>query len=430
MFGKSAARKRKSFGKPSNKLESLSGPSNPMKKTSSSEDAFDSIFGDTATDCDVDAPHNVSHSAPHAPLVPRASLTPAVPSTPSSTPSTHTSADTKPQLPRNAITPISRPPPPPASKKSKTISSFFASVQKPINIKKLPPKPPKPPSSTPTTTTPTPSTNNTTTKTQYYLGENGQNQVIDMHQSSYNPHPLTQLPSRLPSLVNLDFGQKGFNESIKCPICETLYQPTIKAEADNHKKICSSYTLGVPFHTPSKHREILKDLKSGISSTRTAPKNAYLGPSDHVLFRFPDLNSRLRSIKQIVDKEMGFAEESPPQNVAYYVAVSPLHGRAVGFVTAHPLDMAYRMIGYEGNSLLSRSKETKTVKIGVHQMWTHSTSRGLGICTALIDKARETMIYGHDVGKGEVAFSSPTGDGVALAGKYKEEGGQVYVYDC
>jgi hypothetical protein len=92
--------------------------------------------------------------------------------------------------------------------------------------------------------------------------------------------------------------------------------------------------------------------------------------------------------------------------------------------------MAYRMIGYEGNSLLSRSKETKTVKIGVHQMWTHSTSRGLGICTALIDKARETMIYGHDVGKGEVAFSSPTGDGVALAGKYKEEGGQVYVYDC
>ena len=63
-------------------------------------------------------------------------------------------------------------------------------------------------------------------------------------------------------------------------------------------------------------------------------------------------------------------------------------------------------------------------------MWVHSKSRGLGICTSLIDRARETTIYGEVVGRGEVAFSSPTGDGVKMANKYKKEGGEVYVYDC
>lgn len=154
----------------------------------------------------------------------------------------------------------------------------------------------------------------------------------------------------------------------------------------------------------------------------------YLGPSGHVIVAYSDLNARIRNVKDIVDKEMGFAEDEPPPNLRYFVAVNE-KGRGVGMVTAHRVDEAHRMIGYENGSLLIRDNKVEKVKLGIHQMWTHRRSRGLGVCTALIDKARETMVYGEEVGRGETAFSSPTGDGVKMARKYAR-GGNVMVYDC
>ena len=75
-----------------------------------------------------------------------------------------------------------------------------------------------------------------------------------------------------------------------------------------------------------------------------------------------------------------------------------------------------------------RSNDPLPCRLGVRQIWAHSSARGKGVATELLDRARVKAVYGVEVGRGEVAFSSPTEAGAALAKSWT--GGRPKVYDC
>lgn len=59
--------------------------------------------------------------------------------------------------------------------------------------------------------------------------------------------------------------------------------------------------------------------------------------------------------------------------------------------------------------------------LGIKIMWVHSSYRGRGIATKLIDFARENFQFGRWFSKNDVVFSQPTSMGKLFAHRYLEK---------
>ena len=194
---------------------------------------------------------------------------------------------------------------------------------------------------------------------------------------------------------------------------------------------------------------------------------------------------KVASVKQIVDKERGFVDdfgecdadaddcdddgggegdEAPDEATLAKklkgcgrTAFLYVNGdsRVVGLVVAERIERGYRIVTFEedeGNVAgddkgkgvgkgvvvggggkhklqlpLSRELTPRLARVGVHQVWVHASERRRGVASAIIDVVRAKLIFGTVVPVEEVAFSSPTGDGLTLGKRYVGEG--VLVYD-
>lgn len=56
--------------------------------------------------------------------------------------------------------------------------------------------------------------------------------------------------------------------------------------------------------------------------------------------------------------------------------------------------------------------------IGISKIWVHPAHRRAGVARRLTDCARRHTVYGLAVAPADMAFSSPTPEGVAFARKY------------
>ena len=69
----------------------------------------------------------------------------------------------------------------------------------------------------------------------------------------------------------------------------------------------------------------------------------------------------------------------------------------------------------------SSNDEEPKVSGGVRLVWVHWNYRRKGVATALLDALRRNLVYGYTIPKVEIAFSSPTTSGRALAARYLGE---------
>ncbi|GMH69115.1 hypothetical protein TrST_g2284 [Triparma strigata] len=339
-------------------INSVQNETEGKKKVTKSEKDFNDLFnagsnpGDTKDSNDVDS--DVKYTTTTSTTV---SL--------SSTTSSSTSI---------TATPTSYPP----SQKRKSITSFF----KPVSSNSTNRLIKKSCSTVPTSNEETKSTTNSKTISDKNNNNNNSN----------NNNNNTQ--------YYLDFGQSTFNQSLTCPICNTMYQPSIPSEVLSHQKTCSPYKLGVKFPNPKSSSPILS---------------------------FKTSNAKLDLVKKIVDSEMGFCDDEIPPHLTTYIYLNS-SSRCVGYLTVHPLSSCYSLLSSPSpSSPLLRSSSPLPSRIGVRQIWVHSKSRSKGVATKLLDQMCKSIVFGCEIKREEVAFSSPTGDGARLAKKWQKN---VRVYDC
>ena len=248
---------------------------------------------------------------------------------------------------------------------------------------------------------------NTGLKKQKFQNSNSQKSI----QKNKVPSSKTA-PSNKKQQLYLDFGQKSFGKRTLCPLCNMLYVNGVDEDEKQHNKICEDYKNGVAYPRWKNERHI-HDHANGEKVIEVRSTD----PSRHLKL--------VRHLKTIIDQEMSFTPPSRPPNLTYYLYIS-CKKKVVGFLSAHPLLKAFPLT----NDSSMRSTISQNVAMGVYQVWTHASSRRTGVAKRLLDAAREKIIYGMMVTRTQIAFSSPTGEGMKFAKEYIGKDNQVLVYDC
>ena len=251
----------------------------------------------------------------------------------------------------------------------------------------------------------------------------------------------------------LDLGQATFASRTVCPTCGMLYVHGLAEDAAAHERVCSEHRVGVPFRGWKGERVVARweGGKGQASGEEGGGRIVEVRPDDPARHR-----ALVRRVKAIVDGEMGFADGGggtgdEGDDAGGASSSSSLFGRTaylcvaggtvVGLCTVEVLATAHRLLGEEEEEEeegpvpvpavpnLRRSLLPTRAGMGIHQLWCHPTHRKGGVATRLVDAARSRLVYGMTVPADLVAFSSPTGDGLAFARRYSGTGTPL-VYDC
>jgi N-acetyltransferase len=223
-----------------------------------------------------------------------------------------------------------------------------------------------------------------------------------------NKKPLAQL--------FLDLGQANFGKQSVCPICGMLTVHGVEEDNRQHEQICDAYKSGVELQIrrPSGAAAAIR-VVSRISSTTII---AEIRPTDS-----PAWQQKLQECLSICNQELGFAVSggcsgiSGTKQIARTTAFLYIsHKRVVGLVTAEPVTCGYWM-----ETASERSLTPQKALVGIYQLWTLHGNRGQGIATQLVDAARSKLVFGMQVPKSQVAFSSPTQAGLAFAKNYSPD---------
>lgn len=272
----------------------------------------------------------------------------------------------------------------------------------------------------------------------------------------------------------LDFGQSSFGKRTICPVCNMLYVNGMKEDEENHRKICSDYSLGVAFNMWKQARVVFEktSLRGGSTVKDFSLGRAFLVGKDTstskdriVEVRESDsiqLRRKVLKVKDIVDQELGFCNNTLSKNDSetancvktlnstvfgdhptnaitsnsffggktVYIYIQ--NKRVIGFCSVEALSKAYHLSPDEvasDHSISSRSTNPSRAMMGVHQLWCHRSHRKEKIATMLIDTARSKFVYGCIVPIKMTAFSSPTSDGTRFARKYGNTISPL-IYDC
>ena len=223
--------------------------------------------------------------------------------------------------------------------------------------------------------------------------------------------PTTTKKKKPLAQMFLDLGQANFGKQNVCPICGMLTVHGVKEDERQHERICAAYKNGVELQIrrPSGAAAAVR-VVSRISSTTWI---AEIRSTDS-----PVWQTKLQQCLSICNQELGFAMSSSggsgtkkTARTTAFLYIS--HKRVVGLVTAEPVTCGYWM-----ETASERSLTPQKALVGIYQLWTLQASRGQGIATQLVDAARSKLVFGMQVPKSQVAFSSPTQAGLAFAKNY------------
>lgn len=134
---------------------------------------------------------------------------------------------------------------------------------------------------------------------------------------------------------------------------------------------------------------------------------------------------KVEEIREIVDQELGFAENGirvkENTKVFFYV----LEKRIVGCLIAETIREAHKVIPQKspakgGGQLVCCSEKRFKVWAGVSRIWVLASERGKGIASTLVDAMRSNFLNSHFLTIDEFAFSDPTESGMGFAEKYTQ----------
>jgi N-acetyltransferase len=237
----------------------------------------------------------------------------------------------------------------------------------------------------------------------------------------------------------LDFGQANFGKQSVCGICGMLTVHGVEEDRVQHEQVCVQYKRGVELQIRNlKQQRCMSSaspstMASGVAgSARTAARIVSRISSTTWIVEIRPTDSsawqqKLQQCLSICNHELGFAMSSSTtstcngngsggnlKKTARKTAFLYLsHNRVVGLVTAEPVTCGYWMETASERSLIPQK-----ALVGIYQLWTLQGNRGQGIATQLVDAARSKLVFGMQVPKSQVAFSSPTLAGLAFAKNY------------
>jgi hypothetical protein len=232
----------------------------------------------------------------------------------------------------------------------------------------------------------------------------------------------TNNPKKKKTQMYLDLGQKSFASHKICPICSSLIVHGTAEDQQNHVQICKSYKEGVTCLGFKKERCVGRFGEERIVEIRDGDVPG---------------KKKVEDVKRIVDGELGFATSAKRdgQKDALHGMTSYLYiakKRVVGLLLVKRINKAYELMHEKSEgrtSSISRGTKPHPAIMGIHQIWVHNLHRHKGIATKLLECARGSFTFGMVIPIEQIAFSSPTEDGVGLAKKFVGKGEKVLVYD-
>ncbi|EDV50494.1 N-acetyltransferase eco [Drosophila erecta] len=123
---------------------------------------------------------------------------------------------------------------------------------------------------------------------------------------------------------------------------------------------------------------------------------------------------RLRDLIGVVDKELGYSSYIVPKIFVAFIAVQKQ--KIVGFCLVQPLRQAHRFIQVDGTDYFS--EESYPASCGVSRIWVSPLQRRSGIASKLLRVVQCHTILGQEIAREDIAFSTPTDDGRALARQF------------
>ncbi len=196
----------------------------------------------------------------------------------------------------------------------------------------------------------------------------------------------------------LDFGQRNFGRTNVCTICGMLVVHGVPEDIARHERFCQDFQEGVSYNTDT-----------GIIQVE---------PSR--------LRQKMQQVQAIVNQELGFVEDTNAANTIttyWYIRQK----RIVGLLRVQRIEYGYAVL--QTTPSLERSNVPQPCVLGIHQIWVHAKHRHNSIASQLVDHARQTFSFGYVIPNSQIAFSSPTQDGLAFAQRYNDNH-PVLVYDC
>lgn len=214
------------------------------------------------------------------------------------------------------------------------------------------------------------------------------------------------------SQMMIDAGQKEFGAK-QCNVCGIIYEIGNPEDEASHEEHHNSF-LNTLRYIGWKKERLVRDLDHHggrvIMVSPTDPQHCW---------------RKVEEIREIVDQELGFAENGirvkENTKVFFYV----LEKKIVGCLIAETIREAHKVIPQRspirgGGQLVCCSEKRYKVWAGISRIWVLASERGKGIASTLVDAMRSNFLTSHFLTLDEFAFSDPTESGMGFAEKYTQ----------
>ncbi|GAA5916432.1 ESCO family N-acetyltransferase [Sporobolomyces salmoneus] len=252
---------------------------------------------------------------------------------------------------------------------------------------------------------------------------------------SSSSSPSSSKPLKLSQLYLDPFDTPG-RSTLSCPICSLSYSRTpedINFHAKHHKKVVSGIDWTTQAGDGAKGVTVLED---GVEwDGRDQGKVLMIDWS----IAENGIKRRLHEVMETIDTELSSTPLTPEQlsESKLFIFVTP-NRKVVACAVVQRIQEAYRVVTGQGekdqdgliqfgreeedSGAIFCSSEPLPTLLGVHRIWTSTSSRRHGLASRLLDHMARRYLYACPIKqerrKEDVAFSQPTGKGKDLATRW------------
>ena len=228
-----------------------------------------------------------------------------------------------------------------------------------------------------------------------------------------------------------------------CGTCGMTYNTSDQLDCTRHQEHHDDYEVGIALSSMNARFSQITQIGDHVDKndityrivrvTATSP-NAWKDLAQHVLKEYVDPN--LGTSTTPLDKLWGMV--TAPHNkdgsgkVQQYTVVLAIRlvkkkERVVGAVLIERIGPGDAWEVTNGHTIFS--VPPRNVYLGVNKIWVMQNYRRMGLAAAMLDAARDEVIYGKKVDRSEIAFSAPSSTGSKFATGYSHADEDLTNYD-
>ncbi|EFJ32108.1 hypothetical protein SELMODRAFT_4751, partial [Selaginella moellendorffii] len=214
----------------------------------------------------------------------------------------------------------------------------------------------------------------------------------------------------------LDFGQSDFSQSA-CKVCGLVYARGQENDTKVHEIFHRNFLRGIQFKGWRNERVAARFEDRSSRVIVVLPQD----PAQH--------RTKVKEVATTMEKEMGLPPDCEAVLQVYLYVESK---RVLGCAVAEAIDEAFfvrevqrkiktssssssadlnKSISYDNNTPVAAA-------CGIRGLWVMHSFRRKGIASRLLDTIRDDFAFGSQIKLDKLAFSQPTGDGIAFASSY------------